>query len=190
MMSNEPILCPVCEEGRLHEAHFDGDFKHGDKVVHVDDLECYRCDACGADPVLEDQIRRNHLKVADAKRHMDGLLSGGEIRALREFLHLSQNEAAELFGGGANAFSKYERGDVLQSKPMDRLLRVTARFPFLLNALREECGLEAVAEYEYEAAWYSDLNAVRITVTEGVRASTLRCAEVVDMMEWQGSNAA
>lgn len=190
MMSKQPMICPVCEEGHLHEARFAGDFKHGDRTVHVDDLECYRCDTCGADPVLQDQIRRNHLKVADAKRRIDGLLSGAEIKATRECLHLSQNEAAELFGGGANAFSKYERGDVLQSKPMDRLLRLTARFPFLLNVLREECGLEPVEEYGDEAAWYSDLNAVRITVTEGVRASTLRCAEVVDMMEWQGSNAA
>lgn len=189
-MSKQLITCPVCEEGHLHEARFAGDFKHGDRMVHVDDLECYRCDACGADPVLEEQIRRNHLKVADAKRRLDGLLSGGEVKAIRELLHLSQNEAAELFGGGANAFSKYERGDVLQSKPMDRLLRLTARFPFLLNALREECGMEPVSEYEHEAAWYSDVNAVRVTVAERVRASALRNAEVIDMMEWRGSNAA
>ncbi|MBE0510696.1 MAG: type II toxin-antitoxin system MqsA family antitoxin [Gammaproteobacteria bacterium] len=149
-MSKKPMICPVCEEGHLHEDHFAGDFKHGDKLVHVDDLECYRCNTCGADPVMEDQIRRNHLKVADAKRRMDGLLSGAEIKATRELLHLSQNEAAELFGGGANAFSKYERGDVLQSKPMDRLLRLTARYPVLLNALREECGMKAVAEDEHE----------------------------------------
>lgn len=190
MMSKQPMICPVCEEGHLHEDHFAGDFKYGDRTVHVDDLECYRCDVCGADPVLEDQIRRNHLKVADAKRRMDGLLSGGEIKAIRKLLQLSQNEAAELFGGGANAFSKYERGDVLQSKPMDRLLRLTLRFPFLLNALREECGLEPLAEYEDEAAWYSDVNAARITVPGGTPASTLRNAEVIDMMEWREDDAA
>lgn len=189
-MSKQPMICPVCEEGHLHEDHFAGDFKHGNQMVHVDDLECYRCDVCGADPVMEDQIRRNHLKVADAKRRMDGLLSGAEIRATREFLHLSQNEAAELFGGGANAFSKYERGDVLQSKPMDRLLRLSARFPFLLNALREECGLEPVVEDEFEAAWQSNVDAVQITVTGGTPASALRNAEVVDMSEWREDNAA
>lgn len=190
MMSKQLMICPVCEEGHLHEDHFAGDFKHGNQTVHVDALECYRCDICGAAPVLEDQIRRNHLKVADAKRRMDGLLSGDEIKATREFLHLSQSEAAELFGGGANAFSKYERGDVLQSKPMDRLLRLTARFPFLLNALREECGLEPVAEYEEEAAWFSDVNAARISVPGGMPASALRNAEVIDMMEWREEDAA
>lgn len=189
-MSKQPILCPVCEEGHLHEDCFAGDFKHGEQTVHVDDLECCRCDACGADPVLKDQIRRNHLKVADAKRRMDGLLSGGEIKALREYLRLSQSEAAELFGGGANAFSKYERGDVLQSKPMDRLLRVTARFPFLLHALREMCGMEPLAEHEFEGAWFSNAEAVRITVPGVMPASELRNGEVVDMMEWRGGNAA
>lgn len=190
MMSKQLMICPVCEEGHLHEDHFAGEFKHGNQTVHVDDLECYRCDVCGADPVLEDQIRRNHLKVADAKRRMDGLLSGDEIKATREFLHLSQSEAAELFGGGANAFSKYERGDVLQSKPMDRLLRLSARFPFLLNALREECGLELVAEDEYGAAWRSSVNGVRITVSSETPASALRNAEVIDMVEWREVDAA
>jgi len=189
-MSKQPMICPVCEEGHLHEDHFAGDFKHGDRTVHVVDLECYRCDVCSADPVMADQIRRNHLKVADAKRRMDGLLSGEEIKATREFLRLSQSEAAALFGGGANAFSKYERGDVLQSKPMDRLLRLSARFPFLLNALRQECGLESVAEDEFEAAWQSKVDAARITVTAGTPASALRNAEVVDIMEWRGDDAA
>ena len=98
-MTDETNLCPVCEEGRLHESRFAGDFKHGGTTIHVEDLECYRCDACGADPVFEDQIRRNHLKVADAKRRADGLLTGADIRTARERLGLSQSEAAEVFGG-------------------------------------------------------------------------------------------
>jgi len=92
-------------------------------------LEGYCCDTCGADPIFRDQIKRNHLKIADAKRVADGLLVGEEIRRIRMRLKLTQREAAEVFGGGANAFSKYERGDVVQSVAMDRLLRLIDRAP-------------------------------------------------------------
>jgi HTH-type transcriptional regulator/antitoxin MqsA len=188
-MVNETNICPVCEEGQLHESHYEGDFKHNGKTLHVVDLECYHCEECGADPVFEDQIRRNHRKVADAKRRDDGLLLGHEVRAIREHLHLSQSEAADLFGGGANAFSKYERGDVLQSKPMDRLLRIAARYPFLINSLREECGLEPVAGYNQEVAGYMDETPISLELRGGVSASDIRNGEVVDITEWQRNAA-
>ncbi len=135
MQHDEPI-CPMCEEGHLTPTTFEGDFKHNGDTIHVGGLECHRCGTCGADPVLEDQIRRNHRRIADAKRRPDGLLLGSEIKALRESLGLTQHEAAAVFGGGANAFSKYERGDVIQSVAMDRLMRLIVNHPHLLDALR------------------------------------------------------
>ena len=98
--------------------------------------------------------RRNHRRIADAKRYADGLLVGDEIRAIRTQFDLSQQEAAELFGGGVNAFSKYERGDVLQSVAMDRLLRATAFYPFLIEFLREEARIAAGASGRVEVARY------------------------------------
>lgn len=178
-MSNEPILCPVCEEGHLYESRFAGDFKHGDRTIHVEDLECCRCDVCGADPVLEDQIRRNHLKVADAKRKSDGLLTGEEVRRARDALGLSQSEAADLFGGGANAFSKYERGDVLQSKAMDRLIRLTLRYPFLLDDLHRLSG-------HGEPGWVSGDTLPPITITvSSVSRPRLSDAKVVEFSQWK-----
>lgn len=129
--------CLECDTGRLHPSTWQADFRHGDASVHVGELECYVCDQCGADPVFADQIRRNDRRIADARRQADGLLTGDEIHALRDHLGLTQQQAAMLFGGGANAFSKYERGAVIQSVPMDRLLRLVASQPVLLERLRE-----------------------------------------------------
>lgn len=144
-MSNKSNICPACEEGHLTESHYEGDFKHNGVVIHVADLECYICDTCGADPVFEDQIRRNHLKIADTKRRSEGLLIGKEIKAIRNQLQLTQREASALFGGGANAFSKYERGDVLQSKPMDSLVRLASESNYVLMRLTEMAtGVKAV----------------------------------------------
>lgn len=141
-MDTKPKTCPMCEAGTLTPVTFAEDFEHRGTTLHVEGLEAYECDTCGADPVLQEQILRNQTRIADAKRHADGLLTSGEIRAIRNTLHLSQQDAALLFGGGANAFSKYERGDVTQSVSMDRLLRLVARHPDLLNELRQQTSLK------------------------------------------------
>lgn len=137
-MSSESPICPVCEAGNLVPILYAETFQHGGGEIAVAQLEGYSCPLCGADPIFEDQIRRNHARVADAKRRADGLLTGLEIKTLRERLGITQREAADLFGGGANAFSKYERGDVSQSVAMDRLLRLIDRYPALLADLRQE----------------------------------------------------
>lgn len=140
----ESMLCPVCEEGQLSLHRSSRILTYRGQPLRVDDLEHSECALCGADPVLQDQIKRNHRKVVDAKRRMDGLLTGDEVRAVRERLGLSQKAAAVAFGGGTNAFSKYERGDVNQSVAMDRLMRLVALYPGLVNDLRALAGEQAL----------------------------------------------
>jgi HTH-type transcriptional regulator / antitoxin MqsA len=187
-MATKTLTCPVCEEGQLHESRYEGDFKHGGKTIHVTDLECYRCDTCGADPVLEDQIRNNHRRIADAKRRLDGLMTGDEIKAIRESLGLSQSEAAEIFGGGANAFSKYERGDVLQSKAMDKLLRIAARYPFLNGLLHEECELEPIPVLETNG--YRDLTSIVLDRQHQVSVAEIKNGEIIDSTSWEPEKVA
>ena len=141
----DKLVCPQCETGHLVASAWEDDFRHGDSTIHVADLECYVCDLCGADPVFTDQIRRNQVKIADAKRRADRMLTSEDIRSLRGRLNLTQQEAAALFGGGANSFSKYERGDVIQSDPMDRLLKLVGSYPFLLDALRALVGVGEIS---------------------------------------------
>jgi HTH-type transcriptional regulator / antitoxin MqsA len=132
------VLCPVCGNQSLTAGTHDLGLVWADRKIQVSNLEHYDCSVCGADPAFPEQIRRNDLKIADAKRRVQGLLTAAEIREIREDLGLSQADAAALFGGGANAFSKYERGEVIQSVPMDRLLRVVSAYPFVATALRTD----------------------------------------------------
>lgn len=128
--------CSECREGRLHPSTWDSDFRHYDSSIHVTGLQSYLCDVCGADPVFRDQIIYNEKRIADVKRNATGRMTGRDVRRVREKLGLTQQEAAVLFGGGANAFSKYERGEVMQSLAIDRLLRLVAESPGLLDRLR------------------------------------------------------
>lgn len=100
------------------------------------------CDACGDEFLTTDQIRVNDRAVVAAKRKADGLLSPDDVRSVRQALCLNQEKAALLFGGGRNAFSKYERGEVAQSVAMDRLIRVCGAHPDLLDELYGYAGTE------------------------------------------------
>lgn len=133
-------ICPMCEKGKLTESTYTGRFKHGNKTIQVKGLQCCFCDLCGADPVLTEQMIYNQIKVADEKRKRLGLLTSAEVKDIREKLGLTQKRAAKIFGGGEKAFSKYERGDALQSEAMDKLLRVAANFSDVFSALANGIG--------------------------------------------------
>src|SRR5690625_613092 len=104
------LICPVCEKGHLTPQTYSEELEYRGKTLRVDGLEGYLCDTCGADPVFEDQIRRGDAKFQDARRQADGLLMGSDIRDFRKSFRLTQQQASKIFGGGTNAFSKYERG--------------------------------------------------------------------------------
>ena len=151
-MTSPQNLCPVCETGTLTPMTFDDNFTYKGKNIHIEKLHGMHCDHCGADPILPEQILLNQQLIADAKRQAFCMYTGEQIRQIRVQLKLSQKESAELFGGGANAFSKYERGEVIQSDAMDSLLFLAHRFPFALDALRERHGQHERALSDHERA--------------------------------------
>jgi HTH-type transcriptional regulator / antitoxin MqsA len=55
---------------------------------------------------------------------------------LRRKLELDQREAAEIFGGGVNAFSRYENGKTRPPLALIKLLKVLDRHPELLQEVR------------------------------------------------------
>ena len=58
------------------------------------------------------------------------------IVAVRKKLSLDQREAAEIFGGGVNAFSRYETGKTKPPLALVKLLKVLERHPELLEEVR------------------------------------------------------
>jgi HTH-type transcriptional regulator/antitoxin MqsA len=58
------------------------------------------------------------------------------IAEVRKKLDLDQREAAEIFGGGVNAFSRYENGKTKPSLALVKLLKVLNRHPDLLAEVR------------------------------------------------------
>ena len=55
---------------------------------------------------------------------------------------LTQKQAAKVFGGGSNAFAKYEAEDVVQSVGMDKLLRLAVEVPDAATWLFRQSGID------------------------------------------------
>lgn len=145
--------CPACGSDRLgllctpESAEFKG------VEILVPKVLSTACESCGYTFSTNEQhdlnvaaTRAAFVEQGAAAKAKKGLLTGSQLRAIREQLGLSQREASELFGGGPVAFSKYENEDVAQSVAMDRLIRMVEKMGrFGLETLKTVVGRTAAA---------------------------------------------
>ncbi len=119
--------CPFCGSQHLVEKHEQTQVSH--KGLPINCQTAYTaCEICFEEFVLPAQSACNDKSVREAKKLSDGLMSAEEIRASREHLGLTQQQAAVIFGGGANSFSKYERSEVAQSEAMNYLIKLCSTY--------------------------------------------------------------
>lgn len=139
--------CKSSEVARLTESDVFS-YKGSDLNVPV---EFSVCSGCGQEFITKEQIQNNDARLRDAKKKKDGLLTSVEIYNSRVKLGLTQDQAATVFGGGRNAFSKYERAEVSQSVAMDKLIKVCLRHPNVFNELLYDCGVKLRShQFQYE----------------------------------------
>lgn len=158
-----PKACPICGEGLLtpHNEWVEVEY-HGNQGRIASRYSV--CDECGSEQAGAEELRANKRAMIAFKKQVDGLLTGRQVREIRDHLGLTQAEAAKAFGGGPVAFSKYEADDVMQSEAMDKLLRLAAKVPEAYEFLVGHSG-HAVATFSGEWVSFGDFQ------TEGVQAS-------------------
>ena len=123
---DDKTLCPLCGEGHItpRTESLETEYRGQQGTVT---LRYAECDACGSEITGDADGRANKRAVLAFRKSVDGLLTGAEIRALREKLGITQEQASRLFGGGPKAFSKYEADDVAPSEAMNTLLCLVRR---------------------------------------------------------------
>lgn len=147
------INCPKCKKSSIETKHYQDTVDFRGIEFDVDNLQISKCQSCGYSWESEEQIRVNQELIKatyathrDNLRKKQGLLSGEEIAEIRNYFKLNQRQASVIFGGGFNAFNKYESGEVLQSVAMDRLLKLTFFFKkqaiIALNTISNNKGLK------------------------------------------------
>jgi len=128
--------CVHCEVGK-GMARFEGEtftIEHAGMTAAVESLSGWRCPDCGEIEFDPDSAHR-YAAAGDALVLRDRERSAREIRRIRRKLGLTQAAAARLTGGGHNAFSRYERGEVAPLPAVVNLFRLLDKHPELLKDL-------------------------------------------------------
>lgn len=108
--------------------------QHAGKSVRVEGLSGWRCDACG-EVEFDAESARRYADAGDKLVLQERRRQSEEIKRIRLKLGLTQGDAAQLTGGGHNAFSRYERGAATPMPAVMNLLKLLDKHPHLLNDL-------------------------------------------------------
>lgn len=105
------VICPLCSEGEFRE-YGDGNFtfSHGKKKYVVEGQLYARCSVCKVEGFLPGQRALNEISIANFQKDIPDYVSPSDVLAVRERYALTQNQASQIFKGGVNGFSKWERG--------------------------------------------------------------------------------
>ena len=130
-MSKRKRYCLQCDDGGVlvHGARDLPQDIDGVRFV-VPQIHGWHCPVCGECEFDDGEGLRYSLALDVARAQADKARCA-EIRGIRKKLKLTQAQAAELLGGGINAFSEYERGKTRPGKATMLLLRLLADRPEL-----------------------------------------------------------
>lgn len=128
--------CPICGAGGLQKTVSTEKFEYKGKELFIPDYVSYECSECGEAVVAPETLKKSGKLLKDFQRKVDGLLTGRQIKAIRKKTGLTQEQMAEIVGGGLKSFARYESGQICQSKGMDNLLRILDAYPEMLNVIR------------------------------------------------------
>jgi HTH-type transcriptional regulator/antitoxin MqsA len=131
------MKCPSCGGAVLVPDSRDMPYVYKGQSIIISAVQGDYCPACG-EAVLEnaESTRIGAEMLAFNKEVNAALVDPGFIADVRKKLDLDQREAADLFGGGANAFSRYENGKTKPSLALVKLLKLLDRHPELLSEVR------------------------------------------------------
>lgn len=137
MKNNFPsVVCPMCGEGTF-ESFDDGvfSFRHGNKSYSVPEQNYAKCSACETSGYLPGQRKKNSELISDFQKLIPDYVSPSDVLAVRERYSLTQKQAAQIFKGGPNGFSKWERGVTFPSGPTAMLIKVALSSSDAMRAL-------------------------------------------------------
>jgi HTH-type transcriptional regulator / antitoxin MqsA len=131
------MKCPVCGAVELIHDTRDIPYTYKGETTSIPAVTGDFCPAC-AESVLDatESDRVMQEMRAFSKQVNAAIVDPKFIAAVRKKLMLDQREAAEIFGGGANAFSRYENGKTKPPLSLVKLLKVLDRHPDLLNEVK------------------------------------------------------
>ena len=131
------MKCPVCGAAELIHDTRDLPYTYKGESTTIASVTADFCSAC--DESITDMMETERVMremQAFNKQVNAAIVDPGFIIKVRKKLDLGQREAAEIFGGGINAFSRYENGKTKPPLALVQLFKLLDRHPDLLNEVR------------------------------------------------------
>lgn len=131
------MKCPACGGARLVHDTRDLPYTYKGETTTIPAVTGDFCPACG-EAVLDmaESARTSALMLEFNKEVNASIVDPEFIAKVRKKLNLDQRQAAEIFGGGVNAFSRYENGKTKPPLALVKLLKVLDHHPELLDEVR------------------------------------------------------
>jgi HTH-type transcriptional regulator/antitoxin MqsA len=124
-------------KGMVREENRTETITYAGESVTLSGLSGWFCPSCH-DGWFDDADQIRYAKAGDELIHCVRERESKELRRIRKKLGLTQKEAAVIFGGGVNAFSRYERGETEPNTSTRKLLRLLDKHPELLKEVVNE----------------------------------------------------
>ncbi len=129
--------CPVCGAAKLVEDTRDLPYTYKGEQTTIHGVKGRFCPACNEAVTDADESRRVMDEMLSFNKQVNSaIVDPGFIMLVRQKLGLGQKEAADLFGGGVNAFSRYENGKTKPPLALVKLFKILEKHPNLLDELR------------------------------------------------------
>jgi len=132
------MKCLSCEsQAELVESTRDMPYSYKGQDTVISDVTGCHCESCGEVIMSREETVRVSAAMREFSKQVNGaIVDPGFIVRVRTKLDLGQKEASILFGGGINAFSRYETGNAKPSLALVQLFKVLDRHPELIEELK------------------------------------------------------
>ena len=131
------MKCPACGAAELIHDTRDMPYTYKGETTTIPAVTGDFCPACGEVVLDREHGDRYSELIGLFQRQVNAAYVDPDyIARVRKKLDLDQREAAEIFGGGVNAFSRYENGKTKPPLALVKLLKVLDHHPELLNEVR------------------------------------------------------
>jgi HTH-type transcriptional regulator/antitoxin MqsA len=128
------MKCPCCGAADLIHDTRDLPYTYKGETTNIPSVVGDFCPACSEVVLNREHGNRYSELLGQFQRQVNAAyVDPGYIATIRKRLDLDQRQAAEIFGGGINAFSRYENGKTKPPLALVKLFKLLDSHPDLLS---------------------------------------------------------
>lgn len=128
------MKCPACGAGKLVRDTRDIPYTYKAETTTIPAVRGEFCPRCGESVLGATESKRVAATMLEFNKQVNAsIVDPAFIARVRKKLALDQRQAAAIFGGGTNAFSRYESGKTKPPLALVKLFLLLDRHPHLLD---------------------------------------------------------